>query len=95
MLRVYPQGTRFGSSNFNPIPMYEVGAQLVSLNTQSEDIYNMVMVGNFMDNGWKRGGYILKPAYMRVADPPDSKRITVAISVISAHGVTNDYDEQC
>jgi hypothetical protein len=30
------------------LAMYEAGAQLVSLNTQSEDIFNMVMVGNFM-----------------------------------------------
>lgn len=48
-----------------------------------------------MDNGWKKGGYLLKPAYMRVSDPPESKKTTVTISVISAHSVTNDYDEQC
>jgi hypothetical protein len=45
--------------------MYEVGAQLVSLNTQSGDIYNMVMTGNFMENGGKKGGYVLKPSYLR------------------------------
>lgn len=45
--------------------MYEVGAQLVSLNTQSSDMYNMVMVGNFMDNGNKKCGYVLKPSFLR------------------------------
>ena len=43
------------------LAMYEAGAQLVSLNTQSDDIYNLLMVGNFMDNGGKHGGYLLKP----------------------------------
>ena len=45
--------------------MYEVGAQLVSLNTQSGDIFNMVITGNFMENGHKKGGYILKPSHLR------------------------------
>jgi hypothetical protein len=48
--------------------MYEAGAQLVSLNTQSEDIFNMVMVGNFLENGGKKGGYLLKPNHLRTQD---------------------------
>ena len=43
----------------------EAGAQLVSLNTQSGDIYNLVMAGNFMENGGKKGGYLLKPSHLR------------------------------
>ena len=37
-MRIYPQGTRFDSSNYNPLPMLEVGAQIVALNTQSKSV---------------------------------------------------------
>lgn len=30
--RVYPKGTRFDSSNYNPFPGWAIGAQIVALN---------------------------------------------------------------
>jgi phosphatidylinositol phospholipase C, delta len=36
--RVYPKGTRFDSSNYSPMPGWAVGAQLVALNFQTNDI---------------------------------------------------------
>jgi phosphatidylinositol phospholipase C, delta len=32
LTRVYPKGTRFDSSNYNPIPAWSLGAQYVALN---------------------------------------------------------------
>lgn len=33
--RVYPKGQRIDSSNYNPIPFWNVGAQIVALNYQT------------------------------------------------------------
>lgn len=32
LTRVYPKGTRFGSSNYSPVPGWAIGAQYVALN---------------------------------------------------------------
>ena len=37
LTRVYPKGTRFDSSNYNPIPSWSIGAQYVALNLQTTD----------------------------------------------------------
>jgi hypothetical protein len=59
MIRIYPFGLRFGSSNFNPIPMLQCGCQLVSLNTQNVDVYYVCVQGMFERN--RHCGYMLKP----------------------------------
>jgi phosphatidylinositol phospholipase C, delta len=63
MVRVYPKGTRFDSSNYDPMPLLSAGVQLVALNLQTNDINQGLILGKFMDNG--RCGYVLKPSYMR------------------------------
>ena len=50
MIRVYPFGLRFGSSNFNPLPMMKCGAQLISLNTQNYDINYTALKSHFLLN---------------------------------------------
>lgn len=75
--------------------MYEVGAQLVSLNTQSQELYNLVMVGNFMDNGGKRGGYLLKPSFLRNNELQMKSQLRLTVRVISCHNVSSDYEEAC
>lgn len=67
----------------------------MSLNTQSGDIYNMVMTGNFMENGGKKGGYLLKPAHLRSDDLRPSCAFKLAIKVISLHNISNNFDEYC
>ena len=37
LARVYPTGTRFNSSNYDPYISWEMGAQLVALNYQKND----------------------------------------------------------
>ena len=57
--RVYPKGTRVFSSNFDPIPLWLVGCQMVALNYQAQDkplAFNRAL---FRANG--NCGYVLKP----------------------------------
>jgi hypothetical protein len=63
-LRVYPKGTRFDSSNYDPVKSWICGAQLVSLNLQSlEDDFTLINHVFFKLNN--ETGYILKPNYLR------------------------------
>ena len=43
LCRVYPRATRVASSNFDPLPMWRTGAQLVCLNMQTNDLPTQVM----------------------------------------------------
>lgn len=61
LIRIYPFGLRFNSSNFNTIPMLQCGCQLVSLNTQNMDVYYVMMQGLFEKN--RNCGYARKKDY--------------------------------
>ncbi|XP_054478661.1 1-phosphatidylinositol 4,5-bisphosphate phosphodiesterase delta-1-like isoform X2 [Anoplopoma fimbria] len=61
--RIYPAGTRTDSSNYNPVPLWNAGCQIVALNFQTTCTDMDVNQGRFLVNG--KSGYILKPAYMR------------------------------
>lgn len=63
LVRTYPKGMRFDSSNYNPLPMWGCGIQMVALNFQTVDTYMHLNQGFFRRNGGC--GYILKPAVMR------------------------------
>ena len=56
---IQKQGTRFMSSNYDPIPLWLAGCQMVALNYQAQDkplAFNRAL---FRSNG--QCGYILKP----------------------------------
>ena len=64
--RIYPKGTRVMSSNFDPIPLWLSGCQMVALNYQAQDkplAFNRAM---FRANG--QCGYILKPEPLLMTD---------------------------
>ncbi|XP_051269279.1 1-phosphatidylinositol 4,5-bisphosphate phosphodiesterase delta-1 isoform X2 [Dicentrarchus labrax] len=61
--RIYPAGIRTDSSNYNPVPLWNAGCQIVALNFQTSCSDMDVNQGRFLVNG--KSGYILKPAYMR------------------------------
>ncbi|KYR02620.1 phosphoinositide-specific phospholipase C [Tieghemostelium lacteum] len=93
LTRVYPKGTRFNSSNFNPIPGWLLGCQLVALNHQTSSEPMWLNEGLFEDNG--SCGYVLKPACLLPEtsngfDPfknqrhPASKYSKLIINVLSA-----------
>uniref|UniRef100_A0A3B3UV60 Phosphoinositide phospholipase C n=1 Tax=Poecilia latipinna TaxID=48699 RepID=A0A3B3UV60_9TELE len=63
--RIYPAGSRTDSSNYNPVPLWNAGCQIVALNFQTACTELDINQGRFLVNGM--GGYVLKPAYMRDA----------------------------
>ncbi|ESO87812.1 hypothetical protein LOTGIDRAFT_234838 [Lottia gigantea] len=60
--RVYPFGLKLLSANYDPIPMWSVGAQLIALNYQTPDRYQQINHALFLRN--QRCGYVLKPQCM-------------------------------
>jgi len=61
--RIYPGGLRIDSSNYDPVPAWTAGAQIVALNYQTGSEPTFLNDGKFLDNG--RSGYVLKPKYLR------------------------------
>ncbi|KAI0239686.1 1-phosphatidylinositol 4,5-bisphosphate phosphodiesterase delta-1 [Lamellibrachia satsuma] len=64
--RIYPAGRRTDSSNYNPLPVWKCGCQIVAMNQQTPDDDLLIYKGMFVDNGGC--GYILKPPFLLDAD---------------------------
>uniref|UniRef100_A0A2K6GZD2 Phosphoinositide phospholipase C n=2 Tax=Propithecus coquereli TaxID=379532 RepID=A0A2K6GZD2_PROCO len=62
LTRIYPSAYRIDSSNFNPLPYWNTGCQLVALNYQSEGRMMQLNRAKFKTNG--NCGYVLKPQQM-------------------------------
>ncbi|RXN08700.1 1-phosphatidylinositol 4,5-bisphosphate phosphodiesterase delta-1-like isoform X1 [Labeo rohita] len=90
--RIYPAGLRTDSSNYNPVPLWNAGCQIVALNFQTPCPEMDLNQGLFLQNG--RSGYNLKPAFLRDRDTkfdpitlpegPWLRRKTLHVMVISA-----------
>ncbi|XP_066558513.1 1-phosphatidylinositol 4,5-bisphosphate phosphodiesterase gamma-1 [Amia ocellicauda] len=88
--RIYPKGQRLDSSNYDPLPMWLCGSQLVALNFQTADKPMQMNQALFMLNGGS--GYVLQPTIMReeTFDPFDRNSlrglepITIQIEVLGA-----------
>ncbi|XP_044032653.1 1-phosphatidylinositol 4,5-bisphosphate phosphodiesterase delta-1a isoform X2 [Siniperca chuatsi] len=90
--RIYPAGSRTDSSNYNPVPMWNVGCQIVALNFQTPSKEMHLNQGRFLPNGFC--GYILKPEFLRnlssqfnpntLLPGPWQKRKTFHVMVITA-----------
>uniref|UniRef100_A0A3Q3WTQ3 Phosphoinositide phospholipase C n=1 Tax=Mola mola TaxID=94237 RepID=A0A3Q3WTQ3_MOLML len=90
--RIYPAGSRTDSSNYNPVPMWNAGCQIVALNFQTPSKEMQINQGRFLPNGLC--GYILKPQFMRspssqfdpntLTNGPWLKRKTFHVMLISA-----------
>uniref|UniRef100_A0A665UW92 Phosphoinositide phospholipase C n=1 Tax=Echeneis naucrates TaxID=173247 RepID=A0A665UW92_ECHNA len=90
--RIYPAGSRTDSSNYNPMPMWNVGCQIVALNFQTPSKEMHINQGRFLPNGFC--GYILKPEFQRsfsstfnpnkLTDGPWLQRKVFHIMIISA-----------
>ncbi|XP_013407769.1 1-phosphatidylinositol 4,5-bisphosphate phosphodiesterase delta-1 isoform X2 [Lingula anatina] len=63
LIRTYPNGRRVDSSNYCPLPMWNVGCQLVALNYQTGSKPMDLNEAMFTDNG--KCGYVLKPDFLR------------------------------
>ncbi|KPI86640.1 phosphatidylinositol-specific phospholipase-like protein [Leptomonas seymouri] len=64
LTRIYPLGTRIDSSNYDPMPMWRMGCQMVALNWQTRDYFLRINEG-FFDHQNGGCGYVLKPPYLR------------------------------
>eukprot|EP00755_Sulcionema_specki_P014321 Sspe_Gene.9197::Locus_3100_Transcript_2_2_Confidence_0.286_Length_3271::g.9197::m.9197/K05857/PLCD; phosphatidylinositol phospholipase C, delta len=85
--RVYPNGTRVSSENFDPLPALSLGCQLVSLNYQKEGSCELALYQSvFRDNGGC--GYLLKPLCLRGGSPEFGDPGVVRVRVLSIAGLT-------
>ena len=62
LTRIYPKGTRVDSSNYDPVPAWGAGNQMVALNYQTHGLHKHINIGKFRQNG--NTGYVLKVAYI-------------------------------
>ncbi|XP_009079182.1 PREDICTED: 1-phosphatidylinositol 4,5-bisphosphate phosphodiesterase eta-1-like, partial [Acanthisitta chloris] len=98
LTRVYPSAYRIDSSNFNPVPYWNVGCQLVALNYQSEGRVMQLNEAKFRVNG--NCGYVLKPQQMckgtfnpYSADPlPASPKKQLILKIISGQQLPKPPD---
>ncbi|NXL33517.1 PLCH1 phosphodiesterase, partial [Glaucidium brasilianum] len=98
LTRVYPSAYRIDSSNFNPLPYWNVGCQLVALNYQSEGRVMQLNEAKFRVNG--NCGYVLKPQQMckgtfnpYSADPlPASPKKQLILKIISGQQLPKPPD---
>ncbi|CAD6198775.1 unnamed protein product [Caenorhabditis auriculariae] len=79
--RVYPNGSRITSANYNPVPMWNAGCHMVALNYQTGDKPMQLNQGKFLANG--RCGYVLKPEYMidKSFDPAHADKVSTSYPV--------------
>ncbi|KAI9903712.1 hypothetical protein N3K66_000241 [Trichothecium roseum] len=61
LMRVFPKGTRIGSSNLKPVPFWGLGAQICALNWQHFGTSNQLNDALFATTD----GYVLKPKALR------------------------------
>lgn len=64
MMRVYPDGIRFGSSNYDPLIYWRRGVQMAALNWQTFDLGAQLNHAMF-EGGKDESGYVLKPPELR------------------------------
>ena len=64
LMRVYPNGWRVASTNFDPLKYWRRGVQMVALNWQTYDL-GMQMNDAMFAAGTAQSGYVLKPSELR------------------------------
>ncbi|KAJ0553174.1 putative phosphoinositide phospholipase C [Helianthus annuus] len=79
ILRVYPKGIRFDSSNYNPLIGWMHGAQMVAFNMQGYGRSLWVMQGMFKANGGC--GYVKKPDILMNKDAIFDPRVTLPVKM--------------
>ncbi|XP_027159957.1 phosphoinositide phospholipase C 2-like [Coffea eugenioides] len=96
LLRVYPKGIRFDSSNYNPLIGWMHGAQMVALNMQGYGRSLWVMRGMFRANGGC--GYVRKPDILlktgnEIFDPKAKLPVktTLKVTVFMGEGWYYDF----
>lgn len=91
LMRVYPDRTRYASTNFDPLIYWRRGVQMAALNWQTFDLGTQLNQAMF-EGGSDQSGYVLKPSELReIQVMPDGwsgtrerKEVSFTIDVISA-----------
>lgn len=94
MMRVYPDGIRLSSSNFDPLIYWRRGVQMAALNWQTNDL-GMQLNRAMFEGGTDSSGYVLKPEALRgiqvgplddniVKGKRKHSRVSFTIDVLSA-----------
>lgn len=100
ILRVYPKGTRFNSSNYNPMVGWTHGAQMVAFNMQGYGRSLWLMHGFYRANGGC--GFVKKPSFLlnggphgKVFDPKASLPVkkTLKVKVYMGDGWRLDFKQ--
>lgn len=86
--RVYPKGQRLDSSNFSPVPFWNVGSQMIALNYQTPDKSMQLNQAKFRDNGGC--GFLLKPEFM-YAEAGDEALSRVTAKVVTLRVIGARY----
>ena len=76
--RIFPRGTRIGSSNFNPATFWRNGSQVASLNWQVYDRGMQVNEAMFVGSA----GWVAKPLSLREPSTPAGGRENLAVDII-------------
>ncbi|CAA6656883.1 unnamed protein product [Spirodela intermedia] len=99
ILRIYPKGTRFNSSNYNPFIGWMHGAQMVAFNMQGYGRSLWLMHGFYKGNGGC--GFIKKPDFLmthqgeEVFDPSTNRPVkrTLKVKVYMGDGWRLDFKQ--
>ncbi|XP_039786563.1 phosphoinositide phospholipase C 2-like isoform X1 [Panicum virgatum] len=100
MLRIYPKGTRFNSSNYNPFLGWVHGAQMVAFNMQGHGRALWLMYGFYKANGGC--GYVKKPDFLmqtcpdgKVFDPKADLPVkaTLKVKIYMGEGWHKDFKQ--
>ncbi|XP_059147757.1 1-phosphatidylinositol 4,5-bisphosphate phosphodiesterase gamma-1-like isoform X2 [Physella acuta] len=80
--RVYPRFLRLSSTNFDPIPKWNIGCQMVAMNYQTPGKAMQINQAMFLQNG--RSGYVLKPRFMNEShyNPADIHSLKVHVESV-------------
>ncbi|QRW12194.1 phosphatidylinositol-specific phospholipase C [Ceratobasidium sp. AG-Ba] len=95
LMRVYPFGLRFGSSNLDPTVFWSRGVQLVALNWQKVDRGMMLNEAMFAHTG----GYVLKPPGRRdikltgVRARDEKRDVILRVTVLAGQALPLPEDE--
>ncbi|CDK24575.1 unnamed protein product [Kuraishia capsulata CBS 1993] len=89
LLRIYPSQFRFSSSNFNPLPFWEVGVQMVATNWQLFDRGQQINEAMFAVGS--HSGYILKPRSLRPGLRLTDNRKQKNIVNLSTYDTVKEY----
>ncbi|KAJ1301530.1 hypothetical protein OPQ81_008778 [Rhizoctonia solani] len=95
LMRVYPFGLRFGSSNVDPTTFWSRGVQLVALNWQKIDRGMMLNEAMFAQTG----GYVLKPPGRRdfkltgVLATEEKRHVVLRITILAGQSLPLPEDE--